>query len=566
MNVPRFELRRVDEDGSSSAPTVYDVASLPIDATMGRRGFLGAGIMGAALLAVGGCSSTKGASRSSLPAAFKDAVTGLRFLSGGSLLLAGSRSGEVRSWSVAELKIKSYVYSGQHPALAMDAGRDDLALVGFEGGELYWWRPEKSAGSVNLGRNVLSVAVSPIGSGSYVGTASGEGKTPNAPHGIVVYGAPATLRAAWDVDGDVRAVTASPDGTMIAAAQGGHDVVLLSSADGSVLTTLRGHTGRVNALAFGTVIASASDDDTIRLWSVPSGEQLAVLTGHAGDVNCLAIARDGTLLASGSDDETVALWTLPDGRRLVSLEGHRANVLSVAIDPAAATIASGDADGVIVLWSVAQQRLVSYLFDPAINAPSVRGVTYSGRNEFGQVITYTLPCGSPIPAGATCVCNCVPGTFAPPRPAASYGTRTYCRCVPVCTCVPICQAHKLLDFDPIVRRLARQVLLAMGLREIEYLRWASAGATPRLREALAGVIEAMRRGAGPEQDGWPSPTHCGRLLDAADPVVRILAAQGIALQGVAVDARTRARVVDRLRESERRRWNAGASDNVGHFA
>jgi hypothetical protein len=45
---------------------------------------------------------------------------------------------------------------------------------------------------------------------------------------------------------------------------------------------------------------------------------------------------------------------------------------------------------------------------------------------------YTLPCGSPIPPGAVCTCNCVPGA-----PAPSYGTRTICTCNKVCTCVPV---------------------------------------------------------------------------------------------------------------------------------
>lgn len=47
--------------------------------------------------------------------------------------------------------------------------------------------------------------------------------------------------------------------------------------------------------------------------------------------------------------------------------------------------------------------------------------------------TFTLPCGSPIPPGATCTCNCVPVT----APRQSYGTRTICTCNKVCTCVPV---------------------------------------------------------------------------------------------------------------------------------
>ena len=51
-------------------------------------------------------------------------------------------------------------------------------------------------------------------------------------------------------------------------------------------------------------------------------------------------------------------------------------------------------------------------------------------NRYGRVITKTLPCGSPIPAGATCTCNCVPGS-------SIFSSSSYCSCDQVCTCVPV---------------------------------------------------------------------------------------------------------------------------------
>ena len=53
----------------------------------------------------------------------------------------------------------------------------------------------------------------------------------------------------------------------------------------------------------------------------------------------------------------------------------------------------------------------------------------------GRTVTYTLPCGTPIPPGAVCVCNCVPV-------AASTGSdctcESVCRCVGNCTCNQVC--------------------------------------------------------------------------------------------------------------------------------
>lgn len=39
--------------------------------------------------------------------------------------------------------------------------------------------------------------------------------------------------------------------------------------------------------------------------------------------------------------------------------------------------------------------------------PGETGIEYTKVDSSGRTITYTLPCGSPIPAGAVCTCNCV---------------------------------------------------------------------------------------------------------------------------------------------------------------
>jgi hypothetical protein len=43
--------------------------------------------------------------------------------------------------------------------------------------------------------------------------------------------------------------------------------------------------------------------------------------------------------------------------------------------------------------------------------------------------TYTMPCGSPLPAGAVCICNCV---------AAPAGGGFNCTCDSICTCDTVC--------------------------------------------------------------------------------------------------------------------------------
>jgi WD40 repeat protein len=156
------------------------------------------------------------------------------------------------------------------------------------------------------------------------------------------------------------------------------------------------------------------------------------LSGHSNLVNSVAISPDGRLLASGSSDQTVKLWSLPNGALLKTLAGHSSYVQSLVISPDGRLLASGGADNTIRLWSLPDgKELPVCLMDPAASPASVSGATYS---KDGGV--YTLPCGSPIPAGAVCTCNCVPGTACS---CVSYS----CSCVSYsggggsCSCIPV---------------------------------------------------------------------------------------------------------------------------------
>lgn len=61
-----------------------------------------------------------------------------------------------------------------------------------------------------------------------------------------------------------------------------------------------------------------------------------------------------------------------------------------------------------------------------------------------EITGYTervVPCGTPLPPGAICLCNCVPSYTCTCNP---YTHRT-CTCVPVrrCSCVPVCTCNKI---------------------------------------------------------------------------------------------------------------------------
>jgi len=137
-----------------------------------------------------------------------------------------------------------------------------------------------------------------------------------------------------------------------------------------------------------------------------------------------------------------------------TLRGHTARVACLAALPGGRWLVTGDNDGSVLLWDLDKPALQSHLFDPTATASGTKGIAYDVYDQVtGRWVTYTLPCGSPIPPGAVCTCNCVPGSYSPPAVSRPSGRSrpggTWCSCNKVCTCVPV--------YRPSSRRFKRNV-------------------------------------------------------------------------------------------------------------
>ncbi|MGI5349787.1 hypothetical protein ACQEU8_16580 [Streptomyces sp. CA-250714] len=128
------------------------------------------------------------------------------------------------------------------------------------------------------------------------------------------------------------------------------------------------------------------------------------------------------------------------------------------------------------------------------------------------------------------------------------GGGTVCTCNKVCTCIPVCQAHELLNPDPVVRRMAETVVIAMGARELPYLRWAASEASAPLRTRIEELIETVRGGRGPGPDDLADP-GCAPYLTSGNPVIAMMAAQVLvlrALRGAGLSGVTAERAAEAL--------------------
>ena len=587
---PNFELTNVYDDGTIDNPQIVPVTQLPWETKSSRRGFLGAGISLGTLFAVNGplhaLSDGTDSSNSLLQneateiKAHSTSVNALAFSPDGKILASGSDGNAMKIWSIPEgnLLISEIEPKSAQIVNSLDFSPDGTLLASGNGDSniTLWHMPatEQLKELKGHGDVINDVKFSPDGKWLASGSKDRTTKIWKLPEGT-------TLKTLDDYAYFVNSVAFSPDGKMLVTGSQDSRIKIWQLPEGTLTKTLVGHTLFLNAVAIspdGKILASASGDSTVKLWQLPEGNLLSTLEGHSFSVNAIAFSPDGKMLASGSGDNLIKLWEVPTGKLVNTLNGHGSVVISLAFHPEGDLLASGAYDGVIRLWDLRENQLATYLYDPVSNKENA--ITYHIYNKLSQTtITYTLPCGSPIPKNATCTCNCVAGNKIPEytgkimtkemmrelekqriaeekqlkkeiaakkqqqkqkqkttiKKRSTRSTRTrsrrYCSCVPVCTCQAVCQAHNLLHPDTQIRTLAKEILLFMGRKELDYMYWAANETKDLLlRKHIKKMITAIRMGAESKPEKWLSIEESLPYLDDSEPVVRIMAAQMIQLQ------------------------------------
>lgn len=151
--------------------------------------------------------------------------------------------------------------------------------------------------------------------------------------------------------GNTSDMSFSPDGSTIAATE--HDnTIKLYRRDGTLITTLQGHTGKVNSVSFspdGQLIATASADNTVKLWN-RNGTLRTTLTGHNDNIFSVSFSPDGQTIASASRDKTIKLWSR-DGREIKTLPS-RDFILDMTFSPDGKMLAAASSDQTVRLWDL----------------------------------------------------------------------------------------------------------------------------------------------------------------------------------------------------------------------
>ncbi len=454
MRVPNFKLEKVYSDGRREEPQLHALSGIDVNCRMGRRGFLLTSALGAGALAAlsSGCMSanskfssenatslrqqikiTSNVLEADYPhgiASHKGGVYALAFSPDSKLLASASSEGVLKTWSMPDGKLRHTLKLGQCPrALAFTPDGKMLFGNEFSNSIFFWEAPFNSKGKdiAPLDGTFAKTALSPDGRMLAVNIHRQKLQLLSVPDGKVL----------GEFGESALYLDFSPDGTMLVTS-GGPDITIYAVPSGKRLKQWEEFSnsqaisadGKLLALRYGIAFG---------LWSIPSGQFIRMeVVSHQHGQGILAFSPNGKWLAVDIDtfhQKGVLLYRAPFSEQAFLLVGKNEG-RAVAFSKDGRFLAVGSSD-CIFIWELPKgqeaPRFVSVLFDP-VETPkdvSVRQATIKGSTFVGS-------CGSPLPAGAICTCNCVPGSYVRPQSSpSSGGGGYYCTCNQICTCVPI---------------------------------------------------------------------------------------------------------------------------------
>ncbi len=588
---PRFELTRVYDDGTYQVE-LYPITNLPTDTLMDRRGFLGTAITGLSvmgLLALPGTGEAAEPKKARKPKksgcansfAHTDKVTAIAVSPDGNFLLSGGNEGTVKLWSLPDGGLIESLENSGGSIHALAVSPDSKHVAANDGNAIKLWDlPDGDNGRTLASQAYPLYSLAFSADSTFI--VSG-----NADHSIKLWNLPdgSLGKTLEGHHGVVNALAVSPNGQWLISGSADNTIKLWNLPEGTLVNTLDGHQGGVSALAIspdGSILASEGGDDSVKLWSLPDGGLLKTLPGHNDGVKALAISPDGKTLATGGKDNSIKLWSLPDGILTKTLNNHKDSINALAFTPDGDRLVSASDDKTVKLWSLPAGTVVVCMMDLAASPPTTKGITIKHKSPHtGKSHSYTMPCGSKIPDGAVCTCNCVPGTGyvdasdevpihkATPihkkKPKAHKRTgRQPCGmkiprgAICTCNCIPVCQAHRLTHPDAIVRTMAEEILYLMGGREFEYMRWAADNAESAFtRSRILGIMARINQGAKPNPNRWPTVRECVQRLAHSDEIIRIMAAQMLSqhlVNGLQVRKHIRGKILGLLDDAAKRPW------------
>jgi WD40 repeat protein len=134
----------------------------------------------------------------------------------------------------------------------------------------------------------------------------------------------------------------------------GNNIKIYNINDGSVISTLSGHSNLINDLALvnnENLLASSSEDYNVFIWNLTTYTIKSTLTEHTNSVYGLKMISK-EILASGSADTSIRIWNITNGNRIRILTNSLEIYWSVDMLNDAVTVVSGTKGGLVELRNV----------------------------------------------------------------------------------------------------------------------------------------------------------------------------------------------------------------------
>lgn len=130
-------------------------------------------------------------------------------------------------------------------------------------------------------------------------------------------------------------------------------LLLIFFSGGPLITNLRGHTKRVNALAVtrdNNFLVTSGEDSLINIWNTNNHDCLHTLKIAGKGESCLVLSPDDRLVLA-SAGLGVGIWDLDTGENFQKFE-CAAKVTCLAVSPDGCHVAAGCEDSTIRVWDV----------------------------------------------------------------------------------------------------------------------------------------------------------------------------------------------------------------------
>jgi WD40 repeat protein len=337
-------------------------------------------------------------------AAHRERITAMAVSPTGSLLISGSEEPVVKIWSLPEGQLLKTLESEKSLVGSVAVSPDGAILAVSNWGIISLWAlPDgtllKSWQAHEY--EIKCMLFSPDGGLLISGSVDKTIRLWSMPDG--------TPQAVIPNDDDVDSLAVSPDGSyLISTQQGNLGVWLLP--EGKLVKQVTGFEYPIERIFMhpdGTRVITSPLGREIIVWSFPEWEPVQTIGGFG---TALAISPDGACLLVLGESGQVQFWSFEAEKFNDSLAIRSKSTSEWAVfHPDGSLIAIGGVDGRITLWSYPEKQLLACPMDLVDTDKEIGGVIYEITNAAGETVSYTYPCGSTIPGGAVCTCNCVDG-------------------------------------------------------------------------------------------------------------------------------------------------------------